>query len=131
VKDGLVAKVHHWPGVNGLRALLEHRTIRVRRPRHFFREDGDLPEEIELTLGIRQDCLRTARRPTTRAPVFARSAAMRASTSATPRRTASRICSTSPSSGGGDEGSPSATSCSTSISHAHDVVVAAADVDVQ
>lgn len=33
VKDGLVAKVHHWPGVNGLRALLERRTITVKRPR--------------------------------------------------------------------------------------------------
>ena len=52
VKDGLVAKVHHWPGVNGLRALLTRRTITVERPRHFFREDGDLPEVIELQVGL-------------------------------------------------------------------------------
>lgn len=52
VKDGLVARVRHWPGVNGLRALLKRRTIIVKRPRHFFRDDGDLPEEIELELGL-------------------------------------------------------------------------------
>jgi putative transposase len=86
VKDGLVAKVHHWPGVNGLRALLEHRTIRVRRPRHFFREDGDLPEEIELTLGIPpelgdvEQILEAVRRGV--AEVEARMAAERAKTGA-------------------------------------------------
>jgi putative transposase len=52
VKDGLVARVHHWPGVNGLRALLERRTITVKKPRIFFREGGDLPDEVTLTLGL-------------------------------------------------------------------------------
>ncbi|MBK9036755.1 MAG: hypothetical protein IPL61_36815 [Myxococcales bacterium] len=52
VKDGLVERVHHWPGVNGLSALLNQRTITVHRPRHFFRPDGDLPEVVTLTLTI-------------------------------------------------------------------------------
>jgi putative transposase len=37
----LVERVHHWPGVNGLGALLAGRTLTVKRPRHFFRADGD------------------------------------------------------------------------------------------
>ena len=52
VKDGLVAKVHQWPGVNGLRALLERRTIVVKRPRVFFSAHGGLPDELSLTLGL-------------------------------------------------------------------------------
>lgn len=52
VKDGLVEKVHHWPGVNGLSALLNQRPLRARRPRHFFRADGPMPESVELELVI-------------------------------------------------------------------------------
>ena len=52
VKDGLVARVHQWPGVNGLRALLKQRTIVVKRPRRFFSANSGLPDEIELTLGL-------------------------------------------------------------------------------
>ncbi|MEO7733083.1 MAG: hypothetical protein ABIY55_19125, partial [Kofleriaceae bacterium] len=37
VKDGLVDKVHHWPGVNGLGALLAGRPLRAHRPWHFYR----------------------------------------------------------------------------------------------
>ncbi len=48
----LVERVHHWPGVNGLGALLAVRTLTVKRPRHFFRADGTLPEEVTLTLTI-------------------------------------------------------------------------------
>jgi putative transposase len=48
----LVERVHHWPGVNGLGALLAGRTLTVKRPRHFFRADGDMPEEVTLTLTI-------------------------------------------------------------------------------
>ena len=50
VKDHLVEKVHHWPGVNGLSDLLNQRTITVRRPRHSFREDGSMPAEVTLEL---------------------------------------------------------------------------------
>jgi hypothetical protein len=52
VKDGLVARVADWPGVNGLAALLDGQAITVRRPDTFFRPDGGLPEEASLTLVI-------------------------------------------------------------------------------
>jgi putative transposase len=52
VLDDLVERVHHWPGVNGLSALLNGRTIRARRPLHFFRPDGGMPDELEMALTI-------------------------------------------------------------------------------
>jgi hypothetical protein len=52
VKDGLVARVADWPGVNGLAALLDDTPITVRRPDTFFRADGPLPEEATLTLVV-------------------------------------------------------------------------------
>jgi len=52
VKDGLVARVHHWPGVNGLAALLSGRPIVVQRPRCFFRLNGTMPETVTLELTI-------------------------------------------------------------------------------
>lgn len=52
VKDGLVQRVHHWPGVNGLSALLDRRPITVERPRHFFRAMGTMPAEVMLCLVI-------------------------------------------------------------------------------
>src|SRR5665647_717786 len=39
VKDGLVEKVHHWPGPNFLKALLTGKPLRAHRPKHFFRKD--------------------------------------------------------------------------------------------
>ena len=51
VKDGLVDRVHHWPGVNSLRAMRTGEPLRATRPRHFFRKDN-LPDEIEMTLGL-------------------------------------------------------------------------------
>ncbi len=48
VKDGLVEKVHHWPGPNFVRALLSGRSMRAHRPRHFFRDDGPMPESVDL-----------------------------------------------------------------------------------
>jgi len=51
VKDGLVERVHHWPGVNSLRAMRTGLPLRATRPRHFFRKDN-LPDEIEMTLGL-------------------------------------------------------------------------------
>ena len=55
VNDGLVDKVHHWPGPNFVQALLSGRAIKATRPRHFFREDGPMPEELELRLGLPDD----------------------------------------------------------------------------
>jgi len=52
VKDGLVDKVHHWPGPKFVQALLSGRPIKATRPRHFFREDGPMPAELELQLGL-------------------------------------------------------------------------------
>ena len=52
VKDGLVDRVHHWPGPQALSALLSDRPLRADRPRHFFREDGPMPAQVELTFMI-------------------------------------------------------------------------------
>jgi REP element-mobilizing transposase RayT len=52
VKDDLVERVHQWPGVNGLDALLNGRPLTARRPRHFFRREGSMPESVTLKLKI-------------------------------------------------------------------------------
>jgi len=52
VKDRLVDRVDHWPGVNGLSALLNGRPLRARRPAHFFRPDGPMPTEVTLHLTL-------------------------------------------------------------------------------
>ena len=55
VLDGLVEKVHHWPGPPFLHALLNGTRMRARRPKHFFREEGTMPAEVELELGLPED----------------------------------------------------------------------------
>ena len=50
VQDHLVDRVHHWPGVNGLGALVAGRPLRATRPLHFFRPDGPMPDVLELPL---------------------------------------------------------------------------------
>ena len=50
VQDRLVERVHHWPGVNGLAALLGQRALHATRPRHFFRPDGTMPAAVTLHL---------------------------------------------------------------------------------
>ena len=52
VKDLLVERALQWPGVNGYRHLIEHRTITARRPKHFFRKDGVMPQKVSLELVI-------------------------------------------------------------------------------
>jgi putative transposase len=52
VKDGLVEKVHHWPGPKFVQALLSGRPMRATRPTHFFRDDGPMPAEVELVLKL-------------------------------------------------------------------------------
>jgi hypothetical protein len=52
VADHLVDRVHHWPGVNGLGALLAARPLRATRPLHFFRPDGSMPDTLELPLTL-------------------------------------------------------------------------------
>ncbi len=52
VKDLLVERATTWPGLNGYRHLLNRKPMRVIRPRHFFRSDGAMPEEVELAFEI-------------------------------------------------------------------------------
>jgi REP element-mobilizing transposase RayT len=52
IKHGLVERVDDWPGASGYRALLDGTLIRATRPRHFFADDGDMPEEVTLELVI-------------------------------------------------------------------------------
>ena len=50
VKDGLVSRTRHWPGASSLSSL-EHGTIlTASRPRHFFRDEGDMPERVSLAI---------------------------------------------------------------------------------
>ena len=52
VKAQLVDKVHHWPGVKGYAALIHGRPLVATRPRHFFRDGGNMPETVTLHLTI-------------------------------------------------------------------------------
>lgn len=52
VKDRLVDRVHHWPGVNGLTAFLNDRCLEAARPAHFFSPGGKMPERVVLPLVI-------------------------------------------------------------------------------
>ena len=52
VKDGLVERVDDWPGASGYRALLNGTPLRATRPKHFFADDGTMPEEVTLHLTI-------------------------------------------------------------------------------
>jgi hypothetical protein len=52
VLDHLVDRVHHWPGVNGLTALLAGRPLRATRPLHFFRSEDSMPDALELPLTL-------------------------------------------------------------------------------
>lgn len=52
VKDGLVERVEHWPGVNTYFNLLSGRSLEATRPEHFFRKNGRLPEKVSLALTI-------------------------------------------------------------------------------
>jgi putative transposase len=46
VKDHLVERAHEWPGVTSL----DQKRLSATRPRHFFREDGDMPRNVTLEL---------------------------------------------------------------------------------
>ena len=48
VKDGLVERAHHWPGVSSLESLKHGSPMVASRPKHFFREDGTMPESVSL-----------------------------------------------------------------------------------
>ncbi len=63
VKDGLVEKVHQWPGLNGMAALMNGGILKARRPRFFFADRGTMPETVALglviptELGVREEVL--------------------------------------------------------------------------
>src|SRR5689334_8195209 len=52
VKDRLVDKVYHWPGVNSLAALLGGYALHATRPRHFFRPYGPMPAVVKLNVAL-------------------------------------------------------------------------------
>jgi hypothetical protein len=49
VKDGLVERAHHWPGVSSISFLLHGTSMVASRPKHFFREEGPMPESVRLS----------------------------------------------------------------------------------
>jgi putative transposase len=48
VKDGLVEKAHHWPGVTSLGVHKHGARLKATRPKHFFRPEGPMPESVVL-----------------------------------------------------------------------------------
>src|SRR5437764_1477998 len=48
VKDGLVERAHHWPGVTSLTSLFHDEPLTATRPNHFFRDAGAMPETVAL-----------------------------------------------------------------------------------
>jgi hypothetical protein len=50
VKDPLVEHVWEWPGVNSYDATINGTALVAGRPAHFFRENGNMPEAVELRL---------------------------------------------------------------------------------
>ena len=50
VKDRLVERAHQWPGVTSLHAVLHNRPLTATRPKHFFRDEGPMPETVRLCL---------------------------------------------------------------------------------
>jgi len=52
VKDGLVERVHHWPGASSFAAFAYQREIKAARPLHFFRSRGPMPKSAILRIVI-------------------------------------------------------------------------------
>jgi REP element-mobilizing transposase RayT len=50
VKDHLVERVHHWPGLNSLGYQLTGRQMKARRPHWFFNRGSRLPKSVSLKL---------------------------------------------------------------------------------
>jgi hypothetical protein len=48
VRQQLVDKVNNWPGVSSLSHQLSGKPVRAQRPNKFFRENGEMPAEVEL-----------------------------------------------------------------------------------
>jgi putative transposase len=50
VAAGLVRRARKWPGLWSSPSSASQRRLEFRRPRHFFRDRGNLPERVELEL---------------------------------------------------------------------------------
>jgi hypothetical protein len=50
VKDNLVDKAHHWPGASSLDAFMHGKPLVASRPRHFFRDEGAMPDVVSLSI---------------------------------------------------------------------------------
>lgn len=50
VANHLVEKVHHWPGVSSLAAIVGDKPLVANRPKTFFRPDGRTPSAVSLPL---------------------------------------------------------------------------------
>lgn len=50
VQHHLVEKAIDWPGASALQALLQGKPLTAHRPKHFFRDDGSMPEQVTLML---------------------------------------------------------------------------------
>ncbi len=48
VKDNLVERVEHWPGVNAYTDFVNDRAVQVERPRRFFQPNGKMPASVTL-----------------------------------------------------------------------------------
>lgn len=48
VKDHLVERAVDWPGVSSFRANCSDEAKVIRRPKHFFRDDGPMPDHVHL-----------------------------------------------------------------------------------
>jgi hypothetical protein len=49
VKDRLVERARHWPGVTSVEAASRGAYLHASRPKHFFRDDGTMPETVRLS----------------------------------------------------------------------------------
>jgi putative transposase len=52
VADHIVEKVHHWPGVSSLAHTISDKPLTATRPKKFFRSDGNMPEQVSLSLHL-------------------------------------------------------------------------------
>jgi putative transposase len=51
-KDHLVKRSAEWPGATSLRETLTGATVVARRPAHYFRADGGMPDRMELNCAL-------------------------------------------------------------------------------
>ena len=52
VKDFLIEKAHHWPGVSSLGAIVANRPMTATKPKTFFRPDSALPDAVSLSFHL-------------------------------------------------------------------------------